>query len=249
MAAAHDFWPPTTIPASSHIDWRQSMSRVTAFFHSTIGLKFLMAITGLIWVGFVIGHMVGNLKMYIGAAEINEYGHHLKEFGYPLMPKMAFLWIVRGVLLLALVAHVRSAILLTRRAQIARPVGYKMSQHSESTYASRSMRWGGFFLAIFIVLHFLHLTTGQLHPSFEEGQVYGNLVSGFSVVWVAILYLLAMIPLGMHLYHGVWSCLQTLGCSHPQYNQLRKRVAVAVALIVVAGNISFPLAVLAGIVQ
>jgi succinate dehydrogenase / fumarate reductase cytochrome b subunit len=225
------------------------MSRASVFFRSTIGLKFLMAITGLIWVGFVLGHMLGNLKLYIGAAEINAYGHHLREFGYPLMPKMAFLWIVRAVLLAALLIHIRSAILLTRRAHAARPVGYKMNQFAESTYASRSMRWGGFFLAVFIVFHLLHLTTGQLHSNFEHGEVYANVVSGFSVVWVSILYLLAMIPLGMHLYHGVWSCLQTLGASHPEYNVLRKRIAIAVALIVVAGNISFPLAVLAGIVR
>ena len=225
------------------------MSRVTAFFRSTIGLKFVMAITGLIWVGFVIGHMVGNLKMYIGASEINEYGHHLREFGHPLLPKMAFLWIVRLVLVAAIVAHVRSAVLLTRRARIARPVAYKMTHNTESTYASRSMRWGGFFLALFIIFHILHLTTGQLHPEFEHGEVFRNLVTGFSVVWVAILYLLAMIPLGLHLYHGVWSCLQTLGCSHPEYNPLRKRIAVAVALVVVAGNVSFPIAVLAKLVQ
>jgi succinate dehydrogenase / fumarate reductase cytochrome b subunit len=193
--------------------------------------------------------MLGNLKLYIGAAEINAYGHHLREFGYPLMPKMAFLWIVRVVLLAALLTHIRSAILLTRRAHAARPVGYKMSQFVESTYASRSMRWGGFFLAVFIVFHLLHLTTGHLHRDFEHGEVYANVVSGFSVVWVSVLYLLAMIPLGMHLYHGVWSCLQTLGASHPEYNVLRKRIAIAVALIVVAGNISFPLAVLAGIVR
>lgn len=225
------------------------MTRATAFFRSTIGLKFLMAITGLIWVGFVLGHMLGNLKLYIGAAEINEYGHHLREFGYPLLPKMVFLWIVRAVLLAALLTHIRSAILLTRRAHEARPVGYKKSHYVESTYASRSMRWGGFFLGVFIVLHVLHLTTGNLHPDFEDGQVYANVVSGFSVAWVAILYLLAMIPLGMHLYHGVWSCLQTLGASHAEYNVLRKRIAIAVALVVVAGNISFPLAVLAGIVR
>jgi len=225
------------------------MSRMLAFFRSTIGLKVLMAVTGIIWVGFVLGHMLGNLKLYLGATDMNEYGHHLRELGYPLLPEMAFLWIARIVLIAALAIHVRSAILLKRRARSARPTNYKMARHAESTYASRSMIVGGVFLLGFIIFHILHLTTGDAHPEFVHGKPYENVVAGFSVTWAAIIYMLAMIPLGLHLYHGTWSCLQTLGASHPQYNDLRKRLAIGVTLLVVAGNVSFPLAVLAGIVK
>ena len=225
------------------------MSRAAVFFRSTIGLKIVMAASGLMLVGFVVGHMLGNMKLYLGAESLDSYGHHLREFGYPMLAKMQFLWIVRGILLVVLLVHIRSAILLTRLAREARPMAYKMTQKVESTYASRSMRWGGVFLLAFIIFHILHLTTGQLHPDFEHGAAYANVVGGFSVWWAAILYLLAMIPLGLHLYHGVWSCLQTLGANHPAYNPLRKRIAVAVTLIVILGNLSFPIAVLAGIVQ
>ena len=220
-----------------------------SFLRSTIGLKILMASTGVVLVGFVIGHMLGNLKLYLGATEMNLYGEHLRELGHPILPNMAFLWIFRVVLLACLFIHVRSAIMLTRRAQLARPTGYRMTQKVESTYASRTMRWGGVFIFAFVVFHILHLTTGNAHPSFEHGKPYENVVAGFTIGWTALLYVLAMLPLGLHLYHGTFSCLQTLGASHPKYNELRRRVALAVALLVVAGNVSFPLAVLAGVVR
>ena len=220
--------------------------RRSKLLNSTIGLKALMAATGILLVGFVVGHMLGNLKLYLGAHDLNAYGEGLREFGYPILPHGAFLWIARIVLLVALVAHVRAAVLLTRRAQRARPTAYKMTQRKESTYASHSMRWGGVFLLAFVIFHILHLTTGDLHPSFEHGLVYENVVAGFSVFWAALIYLFAMIPLGLHLYHGTWSCLQTLGASHPKYDPWRRRLALAVSLVVVAGNISFPIAVLAG---
>ena len=158
-----------------------------SFLRSTIGLKILMATTGIVQVGFVIGHMLGNLKLYLGPAELNTYGEHLRELGHPILPNMAFLWTARIVLLIALIVHVRCALILTRRAQAARPVAYQMTQKDESTYASRTMRWGGIFIFAFVVFHILHLTTGDAHPSFQPGKPFENVVSGFSVVWVALL--------------------------------------------------------------
>jgi len=225
------------------------MGRLNAFFNSTLGMKFTMAVTGIILVGFVVGHMLGNLKVYMGAEALDGYAHGLREFGYPILGENQFLWIARIVLLAAVLLHIRSAIKLSRINRRARPQGYAKSHRSESTYASHSMRIGGIFLIFFIFYHIFHFTTGQAHHDFVYGQVYDNVVSGFQIWWVAGIYLLAMIPLGLHLYHGVWSMLQTLGASHPRYNHLRRRLSLAVALIVVLGNISFPLAVLTGVVK
>lgn len=225
------------------------MGRLIAFYNSTIGKKFTMAVTGIILVGFVVGHMLGNLKIYMGAADYDGYAKGLREFAYPLLGKDQFLWFARIVLLGAVALHIRSAIALSRINRQARPEGYRKTHRQESTYASLSMRIGGIFLIFFIVYHILHFTTGQAHHDFQYGQVYDNVVSGFNIWWVAAVYLLAMIPLGLHLYHGVWSMLQTLGVSHPKYNHLRRRLSLAVSLLVVLGNISFPLAVLTGVVK
>jgi succinate dehydrogenase / fumarate reductase cytochrome b subunit len=225
------------------------MRRVFSFYSTTIGKKVVMAVTGIILVGFVIGHMLGNLKLYLGAESLNAYGAFLREFGYPLFPHEAFLWFVRIVLLVSVFLHIKSAWDLTQLSHAARPDDYRQLVRQDSTYAAHAMRWGGVFLVVFIVYHILHFTTGQLHPHFEHGEVYANVVTGFSVWWAAVIYLLAMIPLGLHLYHGVWSMMQTLGINHPRYNHLRRGVAMVIAWLVVLGNISFPIAVLAGVVK
>ncbi len=225
------------------------MRRVFRLYESTIGKKIVMAVTGVLLVGFVVAHMAGNLKMYAGQEKMDHYGEFLREFAAPVLGHGGFLWVARAILLLAVAAHIRSAILLTRQSQAARDVGYKVTTRRESNYASLSMRWGGVFLAAFIVLHILHFTTGHIHPTFEHGAPYANVVAGFTVWWTAALYILAMIPLGLHLYHGTWSMLQTLGANHPRYNHLRRKIALAVALIVVVGNISFPVAVLTGLIK
>jgi succinate dehydrogenase / fumarate reductase cytochrome b subunit len=131
----------------------------------------------------------------------------------------------------------------------ARPEGYRERQNRESTLASRTMRWSGVVVLVFIVYHLLHFTTGHVHPSFVHGAVHQNFVIGLRVVWVAVFYMIANVLLGVHLYHGVWSMLQTLGVSHPRYDALRKRAAAAFAAIIVIGNVSFPLAVLTGVVK
>ncbi len=231
------------------------MSRVLTLRSTTVGKKIVMAVTGIVLVGFVVGHMLGNLKIFAGAHDgvyaLDHYAEGLRQFGDPILMRGQFLWIARAVLLLAVVLHIWSAISLKIRSNAARPVGYKKVEHEASTLASRTMIWGGILLLVFIVFHLLHLTTGTVTPGFEfeHGQVQANMTHGLSVGWVAAFYIVAMIALGMHLYHGVWSMLQTLGVAHPRYDSWRKRLAVAVAILVAVGNIAIVVAVLSGAVE
>ena len=211
-----------------------------AFYRSTVGKKVVMAVTGIVLVGFVIGHLLGNLLVFRGPEAMNEYAALLKSSG-------ALLWGVRLVLLVAVVLHIAAAIQLTRLDRAARPVGYARQQHQAATVASRSMRWGGLSLALFVVYHLLHFTTGTLHPTFSHTDVYGNMIAAFSEWWVALIYVAAMIFLGLHLYHGVWSVGRTLGVAPSSEEPRRRRLATAVALIVWLGFTSIPLAILAGV--
>ena len=213
------------------------------FWRSTIGKKIVMAVTGLIGVGFVIGHMLGNLQMFEGPAKMNSYAHFLKSLG-------GLLWLVRLVLLASVVLHVIAAYQLSRRRLDARPVGYaKGSQREVSTFASRTIRWGGAFLLAFIVFHILHFTTLTIFPSYSETDVYTNVIRGFSVWWIALIYVAAMIFLGLHLYHGTWSSLRTIGATRPSPNPLRRRVALAVAAVVSIGFTAVVLAVFLGVIR
>jgi succinate dehydrogenase cytochrome b subunit len=217
------------------------LSSAAALFGTTVGKKAIMAATGVVLVGFVIGHMAGNLQVYLGPEAMNAYAVFLREFLHG-----TGLWIARTGLLAAAALHVWAATSLTLASRAARPVGYRELQHRESTYASRTMRWSGPILLLFIVYHLLHLTFGTVHPSFVEGDVYHNFIAGFRSLPVSLAYIAAMLALGLHLYHGTWSMLQSLGLSHPRYNHLRQALAAVVTVAVVGGNISFPVAVLAG---
>lgn len=203
-----------------------------------------MAVTGFILFGFVVAHMIGNLQAYLGPEALNAYAVWLRELLHG-----AGLWIARAVLLLSVILHIWSATALTIDNRRARPVGYRRREYDRSTYASRTMVWSGPILLLFIIYHLLHFTFGTVHPSFVEGNVYHNFVAGFQVVPVSIFYIVAMLALGYHLYHGIWSMLQTLGLSHPRYNFLRHGFAGLMTAIVVVGNISFPLAVLTGVIR
>ncbi len=220
------------------------MLATRGFAGSSIGRKVIMAVTGAILVGFVFVHMIGNLQVYLGPAALNHYGVFLREFLHG-----AGIWIFRSVLLVAVLLHIWSATSLTLDSRRARPEGYRQQKWKESTYASRTMRWGGVILLLFVIYHLLHLTTGAAHPSFIEGDVYHNFVAGFQSVPVSLFYILAMLALGLHLRHGVWSMFQTLGVSHPRYIRMAHVGAWIFAAIIVIGNVSFPLAVLAGIVK
>ena len=203
-----------------------------------------MAVSGLALYGFVLGHMAGNLQVYLGARAMNDYAEFLRAVLHG-----AGLWIARGGLLVSVALHIWAAASLTLESWAARPVGYRRSERLESSYASRTMVLSGPILLFFILYHLAHFTTGQAHPNFIPGDAYHNFVVGFQSLPVSIFYIVAMLFLGLHLYHGGWSMLQTLGLSHPRWNRLRFSVAALFTVAVVAGNISFPLAVLLGVLR
>lgn len=203
-----------------------------------------MAATGAVLFGFVVGHMLGNLQVYLGPEALNAYAVTLRRLGHG-----GVLWTVRAGLLAAVASHIWAATALTLGNWAARPVGYRRWKARESTYASRTMVWSGPILAAFIVYHLLHLTVGSAHPGFVEGDVYRNVITGFRVWPVSVFYIAAQLALGLHLYHGVWSMMQTVGLSHPRYNPLRTAFSALVTSAVVVGNISIPLAVLAGVIN
>ena len=215
---------------------------VARFWHSSIGKKAVMAVTGLMMIAFLIVHMLGNLQVFAGSSKINEYAATLRSLG-PL------LWIARGGLLVALVLHVIAAFQLTQRMQSARPVGYVERDAQVSTFAARTIRWGGVLLLVFIVLHLLHFTLGTIHPAFDAKDVYGNLIAGFDIWWVAVLYVVAMVGLGLHLYHGTWSSIRTLGLTRPAGHPFRRRAAAVLAWVLYLGFSIVPIAVIAGIIQ
>ena len=223
-----------------------------SFYRSDLGKKAVMAVTGVMLFGFVLGHMFGNLKLYLGAESLNHYAEWLREIGAPLLPHGGVLWIARVVLLAAVGLHILSAVLLWRKSRRARPQDYARRNTVQSTYASRTVRWGGVIIALFVLYHLAHFTFGPdwAHPDFVPGDVYHNVVAGFSVWWVSAFYIVANLMLGLHLYHGLWSMFQTLGwytTGNP--HDWRRRFAQVFALVIVAGNISFPLAVLSGLVN
>ena len=217
-------------------------SRLARVLGSTIGQKLVMAASGAVLSGFVLGHMAGNLNAFRGAEAIDGYSHMLHA-----IPEA--LWAVRLVLLAAVGLHIWAFLALTRRSRGARPQGYRRSAYRESTYASRSMRYSGPFLAAFIVYHLLHMTTGTVHPHFEDGAVHQNLVIGLSVVPVALFYLAALAALAFHLFHGVWSLFQTLGVGAPRYESLGRRFATGFTIVVIGGFAAVPLSVLLGIIR
>jgi succinate dehydrogenase / fumarate reductase cytochrome b subunit len=225
------------------------MRRVFSFYRSSVGKKILMAVTGLMFFGFVFGHMLGNLKAFLGPEEFNAYAEGLRSFGAPLIPHGYFLWGVRIVLLAALVIHVTMMIQLWLMARRARPVAYEKPVHLEDTFASRTMRLGGIAILAYIVYHLLHLTVGSVHPDFIRGDAYHNLVVGMQSVPVAIAYMVAVVILGFHLHHGVWSMLQTLGLNHPKYNPARRVFSLVFAIVTVVGFLTIPVGVLTGVLQ
>jgi succinate dehydrogenase / fumarate reductase, cytochrome b subunit len=224
------------------------MAAALTLYRSSIGKKAVMALTGLIGIGFVIMHMIGNLKVFLGAQAFNDYAAFLRTFGEPVLPYSTVLWIIRLVLLGAVVLHVMAAYQLTRMDWAGRPVRYAHRKDVQATFASRTMRWGGVIIVLFLIYHIAHITLGIVHPSFEEGNAYHNFVAAFQVWWVTLFYVAAMLALGLHLYHGFWSMFQTLGWNSRTYNRLLRGLAVLVALVLTVGFVAGPLGVLFGIV-
>ena len=227
-------------------------------YSTALGKKYVMAITGLIGIGFVIGHLIGNLKMYLGLIEengeqvydIDVYGEFLRELLVPLLPRTYALWALRLVLIGALVLHLHAAYTLTVMNRRARPVGYQSKRdYVAADFAARTMRWTGIIVLLFLFFHLADLTWGWFNPDFVRGEVYRNLDASLSRLPVAILYIVANIALGIHLFHGTWSLFQSLGVNSPRFNSWRRGLATGIATIIVVGNCSFPIAVQAGIVQ
>lgn len=225
------------------------MGYFLSFYRSSVGKKAVMAVTGILLFGFILGHMLGNMKLYLGAEALNHYAEWLRALGSPFLPAGVGLWIARLVLLGALAIHVHAAVVLTLLNRKARPVGYRRRETLTADYAARTMIWGGVMILLFVIYHLLHLTTGDVHPSFVHGDVYGNVVSGFQQWPAAMAYILANLALGFHLFHGLWSLFQSLGWNSPGLNPARRTFAIGFATIITAGNLSFPIAVLTGLVS
>jgi succinate dehydrogenase / fumarate reductase cytochrome b subunit len=218
---------------------------------TTVALKILMALSGLLFIAFVLGHMYGNLKAFAGHDAFNEYAHHLREIGTPILPETGFLWIARVTLVAALVAHVACAVALWRRARGARTVKYVVKKHTGATYASRMMRWGGFTILLFLLWHLVNFTVGKVNvQGGPTNDPYNLLVDTFDVWWLTLIYLAAMAMLGAHLHHGFWSASQTLGITITARARARTRqISLTLALIITIGFALVPLAVLFGVIE
>ncbi|MDQ6897809.1 MAG: succinate dehydrogenase cytochrome b subunit [Actinomycetota bacterium] len=217
---------------------------------TTIAMKLVMAVTGAFFVFYVLAHMYGNLKAFAGAESFNGYSHHLRVLGDPILPDGGFLWIMRLLLVGALVAHVYSAFYLWSRAQGARTTKYAVKKAAATTLSARFMRWGGVTLLLFIVFHLLQFTSNTIRVNGDYDNPFQRLVAGFQVWWVVVIYLLALAALAMHLRHGVWSASQTLGwTSSARSRRIANQAAITIAAVVSIGFALVPISVLVGIVK
>ena len=218
---------------------------VRAFWSSSIGKKAVMAVTGLLMVGFVVAHMIGNLQLFVGPEKFNAYSAFLQG------PVKELVWALRAVLIAAVVLHAIAAVQLTQRSRAARPVPYAKRDPQVSTFASRTIRWGGVLLLLFIPIHILHFTTGSL-PSFGafvHGDVYANVLTSFRIWWVTLFYVVSMLALGLHLYHGAWSSVRSIGVAPASPAPLHRRVALLLAVVVWLGFTAVPVAVFLDLVR
>jgi len=212
------------------------------FYSSTTGKKAVMAVSGCILFLFVIGHLIGNLQIYEGPEKLNHYAQLLRS-----MP--ALLWLVRVTLLAMVVLHIWSSLKLGLRNLDARPNSYVKKKAAGSSYASRTMYWSGPIILAFVIYHLLDFTFGTVNPNYQEGNVYANVIASFQVISISAFYIVAMLLLCLHLYHGLWSMFQSLGFYHPRYTPWLKRGAATIAILIAAGNVSIPIAVMTGVVK
>jgi succinate dehydrogenase / fumarate reductase cytochrome b subunit len=220
------------------------------FYRSAVGKKWVMAVSGIVLLGFVLAHMIGNLKFYLSKQEIDLYGEALRDMPGHLLPRTVLLWSIRTVLTLAFVFHIHAAYSLTRMNKRARPVGYQAPrEYAAANFASRTMRWTGVIVLAFLAFHLADLTWGAANGShFVRGDPYNNLIFSFRRPVVAVFYVVANLALGVHILHGAWSLFQSLGINNPRFNKARLRFAQGFAGVIVLANISFPIAVQAHLV-
>jgi succinate dehydrogenase / fumarate reductase, cytochrome b subunit len=216
---------------------------------TSIGRKLLMASASILLFLYIVAHLAGNLKLFLGAEAFNHYAEWLRVVGEPLFPEQSVLWIARVVLLLALFVHVGEYVLLWLQKRRARTTRYKKYDPQVFSWTSRTMMWGGIAIFAFVAFHILHLTTGDVHPDFVPGDAYNNVVIGFQSLPVAGIYMVGVISLGMHLYHGLWSAMQTFGINNPKYNGYRRPAAGIIAVLITIGYLAIPLAVLTGVIN
>ncbi len=217
------------------------LNRSIGFYEASIGKKAVMAVTGVILFGYVLGHLIGNLQIYAGAEQINRYARFLHS--HPIL-----LWIVRTGLLASVVLHITASVQLWLLKRRARPQAYVKKDDVPASYAARTMIWSGPIIAAFVIFHVLHLTTGSI-VEIKELDVHANVISGFQHPAIAIFYIIAMALLCLHLYHGLWSMFQSLGLNHPRYTPILKKFAAAFAWFVAIGNISIPVSVMLGVLK
>lgn len=234
------------------------MTWILELYRSAMAKKAIMAVTGVMLFGFVLSHMVGNLKLFMGPEtavdgsvvyKIDVYAEGLREIGVPIFGHSDILWLLRLGLIAAVGLHMLSAWQLTLLNRKARPVSYAQQTPQAATYASRTMRFGGIIIAFFVIYHLLHLTVGSVHTDFKHGEVHHNLVVAFQNPLVAGFYILAVTALGFHLYHGLWSLFQSLGWSGPRFNAFRRQFAMLFAIVVTVGFVSVPIAILTGFIS
>jgi len=233
------------------------MRGIVSFYRSSLGKKQVMAVTGFILFGFVFAHMVGNLKVYEGPEVYNAYAKGLRTIGVPFVPASGLLWIMRSLLLVAVLLHMHAAWATTRRSHGARAIAYKRRDSVQMSYAERTMRWGGVIIVLFVLYHLAHFTWGMnVAPpmQFVPHDPYHNFVAGFSIWWVSLIYIVANVFLGFHLYHGVWGMFQSIGwvpqsVVRNEGRDWRRTFATVFALVVAVANITFPISVMTGIVK
>jgi succinate dehydrogenase / fumarate reductase cytochrome b subunit len=223
---------------------------VPPLYRTTVGKKMLMALSGLVLVLFVLAHMVGNLKIFLGQTELDSYAQGLRTLGEPIFPEGSLLWALRTIVFAAFVVHIACAIQLSLRSRQARRIRYEKTEHVAADFPAVTMRWGGVFIALFVVFHIAHFTWGSFHPGYTyvRGHVYDNVVGSFKQWWLTLIYVLMMVALALHLFHGTWSMFQTMGWNNRRWNTIVRRTTAALSMIIFLGFISVPIAVYAGAV-
>jgi succinate dehydrogenase / fumarate reductase, cytochrome b subunit len=228
---------------------RRQVPFVVQFWRSAIGKKWAMAVSGIVLLTYILAHMIGNLKVFLGKHEINTYAAWLRTLGEPALPRTVLLWGLRTGLTLAFIVHIVAAVQLTRMNRRARPERYQAKRdYASANYASRTMRWTGIIVALFVIFHLADLTWGFANPHFVRGDPYDNLFYSFQRVPVAIFYIIANLALAVHIFHGAWSMFQSLGLNNPRYNRWKRWFATGFAGLIAVGNCSMPLLITTGVV-
>lgn len=233
------------------LDRREAIARLAPvrFWRTSVGKKAVMAVTGAILLLYLVAHMLGNLKVFFGAAAFDHYAHWLRTIGEPLLPYGWFLWLLRGVLTASVLLHIVTAAQLTARSRAARRGrGFAHRPRVRGAYAARTMRWGGVVIALFVVYHVLDITVGTLNPDYAAGRPYHNVTADFRLWFVAAFYTVAMAALALHIRHGLWSATQTLGLAGGRERLLRATSTVA-AVVICGGFVVVPWSVLLGLVR